>query len=1466
MLVALNAAQWVVRKALAPVADGVLEAWDASNNFGLNIEALRMELLLVKATLETAGCKNIDGQAMEELLGKLRHSAHCAEDLLDELDYFRIHDDLHGMYDAAAHHPKGGVHNLALNARHAAKAIGKLVGISASSFAASPVGDPEEVQDARHQAGCCAWPRARQKSNGNSSTMPNANQEVSGCMPKLGKLIPCSSLPHVHGDHSSQLALCGAPERETPTVGFNRVVVSERMKHIVEQLQPVRREVTKIMQSCDPITVPNIGQSHPITTSQSIEPKLYGRDDIMINIIHDMTKGKCHSKDLIVLPIVGPGGIGKTTLIQHIYHNKEVQNHFQVMIWVCVSLNFNLNKLLEDIKKDIPPVEGERGDRPEELIAQRLKSRKFLLVLDDIWECSNEDDWERLLLPLKISQENGSMILVTTRFPSIAKMVGTTDHSIELEGLEPKYFRELVHAFIFGDDQSRRDHSFLLETGDKIMIKLKGSPLAAKTVGRLLRKDLSLRHWKRVLESKEWERQTGVNDIMPALKLSYDYLPFHLQQCFCYSALFPEDFHFNSSQLINLWIGLDILQPDVLNQTFEYIGLSNLNDLVTHGFFREEKSNGRPQYVMHDLLHDLALQVASHDCISLHCSNIGSLGIQPSIRHLSLIIDDDDTMSHENFKSELKKLKKKLKVKQLHTLMLFGEMDESFTNILGDLFSEANALRVLHLVNMPSSVESMVHNFSALLHLRYLCLGTKYKREMHLPLTISRFYHLRILDLESWYCCRDLPKDLSNLAKLHHFYTPSDELHSGIFNVGRLVLLEELKVFKVNKESEGFEPKQLEHLTELRELGMYNLETIHMKEEAAKAKLIEKKYLERLTLDWDSKRSHTEPGVEAAVIESLQPHRYLQELCIRGHRGPCCPTWLGDKLVFEALQSLNLSGVSWEHLPHLGKMWDLGKLILKHIDTMKEFVTEQSFCRLIRLELVGLGCFEKWVPSHDSHMFPLLQVLIIRHCPKLLDLPFSNHIGYPPDEDWNIDWFPKLQDLKIQNCPELMLVAHIPWTETLCRVNINDVKLLVMLGYNSESSYLSITGKDDLQSLDQVISFSKLTGLEELTLKKCPPLESKHLLMLTSLKTLVAEGLNGVVGLGGEGDVEWQHPVEHLVVQESRSASGKDLTELLSHLPRLSQLRIIKCEITQLAVGVDLQHTTSVTTSEVEQEKEDDGLLLFPAHLSDSLRQLVIEECPELVLVDTPSTSVPARGGGGLQALRSLQRLQIRFSPKFLLSVGLFSSPSLQVLEISGAEGMETLEQLSNLTSLIQLELWYCGEDLRCKGLGPLLTAGGQLRELTVLGSARFFAGWDHNPRRVLQDEGGEEQELQQLVSTPSSSKLHKLWTDDPVGLLAAPIHSFLSLTHMCLRGDEKTERFTKGQEDTLHLLASLQQLMFDAFGKLQQLPEGLHKLTNLNKLVVWSCPVVRSLPKDGLPKSLQELDVSYCGNEELKQ
>jgi hypothetical protein len=159
-----------------------------------------------------------------------------------------------------------------------------------------------------------------------------------------------------------------------------------------------------------------------------------------------------------------------------------------------------------------------------------------------------------------------------------------------------------------------------------------------------------------------------------------------------------------------------------------------------------------------------------------------------------------------------------------------------------------------------------------------------------------------------------------------------------------------------------------------------------------------------------------------------------------------------------------------------------------------------------------------------------------------------------------------------------------------------------------------------------------------------------------------------------------------------------------------------------------------------------------------------------------------------------------------------------------------------------------------------------------VFGTPRFFAEWDTiRPRQVLlqEDEGGEEQ---QLVSPAAvcSSKLQDFSTDDLMGFLTAPVCSILSssLTHLKLYGRYSygMERFTKEQEDALHILASLQDLLIGNFYKLQHLPAGLRKLSNLKRLEVCNCPAVRSLPKDGLPESLEVLDVHDRNNEELKQ
>jgi hypothetical protein len=163
----------------------------------------------------------------------------------------------------------------------------------------------------------------------------------------------------------------------------------------------------------------------------------------------------------------------------------------------------------------------------------------------------------------------------------------------------------------------------------------------------------------------------------------------------------------------------------------------------------------------------------------------------------------------------------------------------------------------------------------------------------------------------------------------------------------------------------------------------------------------------------------------------------------------------------------------------------------------------------------------------------------------------------------------------------------------------------------------------------------------------------------------------------------------------------------------------------------------------VEEEEDDDGLLLLPANLSDCLQNLDIFDCSELILTAKNRET----GGGGLQAMRSLKKIEIEKCPKFLsaykasdLSYYPFPS-SLQHLKLSSPmEGMDTLVPLSNLTSLQNLKVRWMGEDLRCEGLSPLLVEG-QLTTLIVQGSPNIFAGWD--PTQVLQ--GGQEQPSSQL-------------------------------------------------------------------------------------------------------------------------
>uniref|UniRef100_A0A8I6Y1R9 AAA+ ATPase domain-containing protein n=1 Tax=Hordeum vulgare subsp. vulgare TaxID=112509 RepID=A0A8I6Y1R9_HORVV len=465
---AIGAAKWVLGKALAPVTDGLLEAWAASADLDRNIDALKMELLYAHGMLENAQGRGIRGVALKELLRKLEQLAYRADDALDELDYFRIQDALKGTYHATDMNAVGSVQGLRINVEHTARHVTTKLKCLPCLGAASRGGD-QESDRGDHQEN-----DGRRGISSSPPTPANKGVKKDGgrCMSKVisrarntahtfGKHFPCYSPISVHDDEPQAIMLGCASESdyfftkgftwasheiacerdcdiEIPELIFDRVQMSTTMMDMVVQLKEVCAKVSIILNldllDSSRTRTQEIAINRSKTTSEIVEPEFYGRDDQKKKIVHVINSHEYSFSQLNVLPIFGTGGIGKTTFTQHIC--QEVNSYFQTSIWICVSLDFSADRLAQEIVNRIDRVDNEKQNATaEELIEQRLKAKRFLLVLDDLWTY-REDEWKKLLAPFKKVESKGNFIIVTTRIPMVAEMIRTTDCQLELERLD----------------------------------------------------------------------------------------------------------------------------------------------------------------------------------------------------------------------------------------------------------------------------------------------------------------------------------------------------------------------------------------------------------------------------------------------------------------------------------------------------------------------------------------------------------------------------------------------------------------------------------------------------------------------------------------------------------------------------------------------------------------------------------------------------------------------------------------------------------------------------------------------------------------------------------------------------------------------------------------------------------------------------------------------------------------------
>ncbi|XP_068501475.1 putative disease resistance RPP13-like protein 1 [Phaseolus vulgaris] len=478
------------------------------------------------------------------------------------------------------------------------------------------------------------------------------------------------------------------------------------MKEVLEKLEYLANQKGDLGLKEGTYSGDGSGSNVPLklpSSSLVVESVIYGRDadkDIIINWLTSETDNPNHPS---ILSIVGMGGLGKTTLAQHVYSDPKIEDaKFDIKAWVCVSDHFHVLTVTRQILEAITNKKDDSGnlEMVHKNLKEKLSGKKFLLVLDDVWN-ERPAEWEAVRTPLSYGAP-GSRILVTTRSEKVASSMRSKVHLLKQLGEDECWKVFENHALKDGDLELNDE---LKEIGGRIVERCKGLPLALKTIGCLLRTKSSVSDWKNILESEIWELPKEHSEIIPALFLSYRYLPSHLKRCFAYCALFPKDYEFVKEELILLWMAQNFLQSPQHIRHPEEVGEEYFNDLLSRSFFQHSGFGRR--FLMHDLMNDLAKYVCADFCFRLKFDK--GQCIQKTTRHFSF--DFDDVKSFDGFGSltDAKRLRSFLPISQVLT------HDWNFKISLHDLFSKIKFIRVLSFFGcsdireVPDSVADLKH-------------------------------------------------------------------------------------------------------------------------------------------------------------------------------------------------------------------------------------------------------------------------------------------------------------------------------------------------------------------------------------------------------------------------------------------------------------------------------------------------------------------------------------------------------------------------------------------------------------------------------------------------------------------------------------------------------------------------------------------------------------------------------------
>ncbi|XP_050380771.1 putative disease resistance protein RGA3 isoform X2 [Argentina anserina] len=1134
----------------------------------------------------------------------------------------------------------------------------------------------------------------------------------------------------------------------------NPVVFRVKMAHKIKKINSSLDELTKKASAIGLVVNLSLDAttSHGITIDRETysivkqdENNIIGRDDVVADAVQTLIKSNPKQEsNLSVMAIVGMGGLGKTTLAKSIYHESEIGRHFKKKIWICVSTIFEVRSILRGILESLEPEKAavRAIDAICKAVQEELKGKRYLLILDDVW---NEDaqKWSDLMsCLLRITDARGCSIIVTTRSAKVAKIVETLPRCDLRKLSDDGCWLILKDKAV--PDKSIPIHEDQEKIGREIAKKCGGIPLVAKVLGNIMRSKTS-DGWNSIVNSKIWEISEEEERIMSILKLSFDELKCSsLKQCFAYCSMFIKDFEMDKADLIQLWMAQGWLHSTTADMEMEDRGNEYFNILSEKSLFQDVETdyNGNTSCKMHDLVHDLAERVSN--------------------------------MTH------------------LRSLFSKGEA-------LGSALLTVRSLRVLNLYE--ADIDKLPSSIGKLTHLRYLNVMKTNVRAF--PRSIGQLYYLETFKMP--YHVEEFPKMIAHMINLRYVYFGKHAMvPAGI--LGTLTNLRSLPLLKVGEET-GPRIEELGGLNHLRDtLSIYDLEHVRNGEEAAKAKLVDKKHIRKLTLDWKLSRASNNVDNEDDVLEGLKPHCNLESLNIQGFMGCKFPSWL---LLASNLKDIELAGCNkCERVPTLGHLPNL-----RHVK-----IANMQNLRCLGSEFYGYDQISGSTTSDEGNtLFPKLRSLHIDNAENLIDWMEAAEVMLIAER---VTVFPCLENLMLWNCKQLQSApSHFPSLKWLQIRGMNSGGIPIASILSSSLTTLTSLTLDNVRGLaclpESLLENNQ--NLEYLFIADCPELTgivTPQSRCRASLRDVCISGCPKLRCLPDNGLL---HPLslKNLDIYHCSSLESIPIPEQ-GGLPSLEKLKIINCaELSSLPDGI--QHCTSLRGLEIRSCPKIKSIPI-PSEGFPSLGRLWLEQCAGL-------SSLPSGLGGCI----SLEDLSVTECPK-VTSVPFDSlNTTLRYLRVDNLESLPNL--LCRFTSLRLLGI------KKCQSTGIDLKIPVSLKELTI-------------------------EECPNLETVPSLDKLTSLrrlqisncsrLTCLPSGLAFTRL-KWLNIGPFC----HELDSFP-----ALQVLPQLEELEIYGWPKLKSLPEQIQHLTSLKELWIFDFEGVEAIPEWlGNLASLTNLLIRRCKN-----